>query len=314
MKVRWLERNLTEEAFLHRIFGLGDNLSLEPEAELFIYSGIQREASSELKSVARSGRVGRRILVHLSDEKLRHRNSVYSAFDVVFRNYFDPRLAWRRNVVFLPLGWTSAFREYLLDVKASPSRTWSFCGAIKADRELMVNRFSKVSGGFHHFSSGWNSRDQIPPESVLDIYRDSLFVLCPQGNAHVDTFRVMEALQAGAIPVSTRFLGRDFFRYTFGDHPFVVEKNWSAAMSQVERLLAEPQEALAYRQRVQDWYIGYLRDLETLIAALITGRMNPSEAMARNRHVARSRFDVVLMVAIAQRFRSHRRVNKPRNS
>lgn len=301
-KVRWLSQNLAEEEFLTRILSLEQNASREDDVELIIYSGIQREPSQELLDLVRDRSPRRRILVHLSDEKLRHRNSLYSKFDVVFRNYFDPRIAWRRNVVFLPLGWTSAFGGDPIEPKTSPSLSWSFCGASKADRKLMVNHFVNIPGGFHHFSSGWNSSDQIPAEHVRDIYSDSLFVLCPQGNAHVDTFRVMEALQAGAIPVGIRFLGRDFLRYTFGNHPFVVGDSWSDAASRVEELLVDKQRTLLYQRSVQEWYTSFLERLDKTVDSVISGAVTVAQARKIYPPVLGSRWDLVLMARVAHRF------------
>jgi len=86
---------------------------------------------------------------------------------------------------------------------------WSFLGATKGDRELMVESFRQVGPSYQHFSSGWNAHDQLVPQQVREIYEKSVFGLCPPGNAHLDTFRVMEVLEAGAIPVTKKFLGRD---------------------------------------------------------------------------------------------------------
>jgi hypothetical protein len=307
VRLTWLSANLTEETFLHELLELDDAEDSGLDIEVVVYSGIQREPSAELVALAKSPRESRRVLIHLSDEKLRHRNDIYSRFDLVLRNYFDPRLLWKNNVVFLPLGWTESFRSRLSDLALSPDLTWSFCGASKADRELMVQAFDPVFGGFHHLSTGWNSSDQIPPSEVRDIYENSLFVLCPQGNAHVDTFRVMEALQAGAIPVTVDFLGRDFFCYTFGDHPFVVERDWSAAAQHVLELVSDPVRAAEYRQEVRDWYLNYLVALRLSVKSLIVGTLSPQQVLRANPFLARARFDFALMVRISRRFRRYRR-------
>lgn len=310
LRVTWSDAGLTEQSFLKYLLGFVPQPSSGADLEVSIYSGIQREPSTALVDIASARAAGRRVLVHVSDEKLRHRNFVYSKFDVVLRNYFDPRIAWRRNVLFIPLGWTAAFAPDERVHTDSPSHTWSFAGATKADRGPMVDAFRSVNGGSYHFSSGWDSSDQIPPEKLREIYGDSVFVLCPQGNAHVDTFRVMEALQAGAIPVTTTFLGRDFFRYTFGDHPFVVAKTWEEAASTVESIIANGDEVRAYRARVHDWYNGYVEGLRGLVADAISGKTPVADLRSRNRHVLMSRFDVVLNVSIAARFRRYRKRQK----
>lgn len=305
-----LTGELTEDRFLSFLFDVGHGLIVEDSHEVILYSRIERSASPELLDHLNSQGAQRRVLFHLSDEKLRHRNSIYSRFDVVIRNYFDPRVAWRKNVVFLPLGWTAAFSEPIRRSGEAPRHGWSFCGAVKADRETMVKVFDSIPQGFHYFSTGWDSPDQIAPEIVRDIYEDSIFVLCPQGNAHVDTFRVMEALQAGAIPVTTRFLGRDFFRYTFGDHPFIVEKTWQEAAARVKSIMTNPDEALAYRKRVQVWYQDYLNNLVVTVGDVISGRVPVRQVRDRNRHVAASRFDLKLLVSITWRFRRYRKQPK----
>lgn len=310
LRVNWSDAGLTEQSFLEDVLGLQEQSLAGEDAEVTVYSGIEREPSTVLTEAANTRTETWRVLVHVSDEKLRHRNFLYSKFDVVLRNYFDPRIAWRRNVFFIPLGWTAAFAPNERVLSDSPSHSWSFAGAIKADRGPMVDAFRVVDGGAHHFSSGWDSSDQIPPEKLREIYEDSVFVLCPQGNAHVDTFRVMEALQAGAIPVTTAFLGRDFFRYTFGDHPFVVAKTWEEAAHRVKKLMANGDETRAYRARVQDWYGGYVEGLRRLVAGAISGEPPLEELRTRNRHVLASRFDVVLNVSVAARFWRYRKRRK----
>ena len=307
MRITWLTRGLFEEAFLNYLLGAGAGGRSSQETEVVVYSGIQREPSPELVSLTKTPLRSRRILVHLSDEKLRHRNRIYSQFDVVLRNYFDPREAWRRNVFFFPLGWTSAFAPNNSSLGVNFRHTWSFCGAAKADRALMLQEFESVEGGFYHLSSAWNSDDQLPPTEVRKIYEDSTFVLCPQGNAHIDTFRVMEALQAGAIPVTTTFLGRDFFQYTFGKHPFIVARDWSAAASTIGEIMSDSQRAMTYRLEVRQWYQEYLKRLTLGVREAIhvgaTGGQSFLDYPARKL----ARWDVLLMAYVWLRFRRYRR-------
>jgi hypothetical protein len=132
---------------------------------------------------------------------------------VILRNYFDPRLGFKRNVYHHPLGWTSTFNNQIF-LEESPSYHWSFCGTAKADRKEMFNQLHDVGESFIHFSSGWGSDDQLRPEEVRQVCASSNFFLCHQGKAHVDSFRVMEALQAGPVPVAVKF-----FRIGFSATP-----------------------------------------------------------------------------------------------
>ncbi len=271
---------------------------------VLVYFGLQREPSAKivefLEDVA-----GNKVLVHLSDGKLRHRRGIYSRFSVVFRNYFDPRLSFRRNVFQLPLGWTHSFSGSRASLRPS-QHLWSFCGADKADRRIMLDSFASLDGGFVHIASGWDSHDQLAPAEMRKIYEGSTFVLCPQGNAHVDTFRVMEALQSGSVPVTVKFLGKDFFRYTFGNHPFIVANDWGHAAGLVADFRDKPNEARALREKVARWYDGYVTDLSLDIAAIGRGERrrglrSPFLKIQRNAAI-----DIVLQARVALRFRKYR--------
>jgi len=248
----------------------------------------------------------RKVLLHLSDEKLRHRNTIYSQFDLVIRNYFDPRLSWRRNVVFFPLGWTSEYGQERAAQAKHSDFLWSFIGATKGERRLMVDAFLRLQPSFTHFSSGWNSVDQVAPARVRDIQEISIFALCPPGNAHLDTFRVMEALEAGAIPVVTKFLGRDYFRYTFGNHPFVVARNWQEAAERVTNILANSATLALKKKEVTAWYQSYrarlFSDFEGLIFANESVRRNDLYRIQRS-----ARFDLDLQYRIWRKFRRFRK-------
>jgi hypothetical protein len=159
----------------------------------------------------------------------------------------------------------------------------------------MLEAFSNVGKGFIHRASGWDSNDQLPGEEVRDIYERAAFVLCPRGNAHHDTFRIMEALQAGSIPVGIEFLGRDYFSYTFGRHPFVVGKTWGQAAERVSELLEDRDGLAALREEVRHWYQRYLRDLRSDIRVILQGGSRRELTSAYLRTQRRSVFDLPLL-------------------
>jgi len=271
LRVVWPAEEIEEKPFIETLLHQKAFAEAPEDVQLLVYSGIQKKPSPEIFAVARSKHSARRVLLHLSDEKLRHQNQLYSSFDLVIRNYFDPRLAWRSNVFAFPLGWTSGFGSLLPAQERPVEFVWSFLGATKGDRELMVESFRQVGPSYQHFSSGWNAHDQLVPQQVREIYEKSVFGLCPPGNAHLDTFRVMEVLEAGAIPVTKKFLGRDLFRYTFGDHPFLVAETWADAASEVQNIANNPQALHAKRTETRSWYQRYRAQLFSDFAMLVLG-------------------------------------------
>lgn len=301
----WLGAGLVEEKFV-KTFLLpaleGDSSAID---HVIIYPGIQREPGAELLHF-RTGLGGKVALIHLSDEKLRHRRGIYKAHNVVLRHYFDPRLGLKRNVYHIPLGWTSAFSSQIRS-EEPPAYLWSFCGAVKADREQMLIQLEGIGASFTHFSSGWGSEDQLPPEEVRQVYAESNFVLCPQGNAHIDSFRVMEALQAGSVPVTVKFLGRDFFRYTFGNHPFVVADDWQHAAIIMKHFDKHPDEATVLRAQTRLWYQDYLSRLSQDLALIAQGARLRRLGGEMFRIQRLAVFDFPLLARISQRFARFRK-------
>lgn len=87
-----------------------------------------------------------------------------------------------------------------------------------------------------------------------------------------DTFRVMEALESGSIPVVTTFYGVDYFRYTYGDHPFVVAQSWDQAARECGRLLREPVELESKLNEVSEWYAHFVSELQHDVEKLVRGQ------------------------------------------
>lgn len=301
----WLGSGLVEENFVKTLLLPSLEGNSSPLDRVIIYPGIQREPGAELLRF-QAGPRGKVALIHLSDEKLRHRRCIYKVFHVVLRHYFDPWLSFKRNVYHIPLGWTSAFNSQIRN-EEPPAYLWSFCGAVKADREEMLIQLEDIGKSFTHFSSGWGSDDQLPPEQVRQVYADSNFVLCPQGNAHIDSFRVMETLQAGSVPVTVKFLGRDFFRYTFGNHPFVVADDWKHAAKIMKHFDNYPGEAIVLRARTRLWYQDYLARLSQDLALIAQGAPLKHLRGEMFRMQKLAVFDLPLLVRISTRFARFRK-------
>lgn len=106
--------------------------------------------------------------------------------------------------------------------------------------------------------------------------------------------------------MTVKFLGKDFFRYTFGNHPFIVANDWGHAAELVADFRDKPEEARTLREKVATWYDGYLSDFSLDIAAIGRGERrrglrSPFFKIQRN-----AVFDVVLQARVAFRFRKYR--------
>lgn len=81
----------------------------------------------------------------------------------------------------------------------------------------------------------------------------------------------MEALEAGAIPVTIKMKGLDYLRYVFGDHPFIVAKNWEEASCLVKSLLIDPVSLELQREAVVSWYRDFTERLSDDLITLARG-------------------------------------------
>lgn len=215
-------------------------------------------------------------LVHLSDERLQHDWSHYRNARAVLRSLYDPRQKNDR-VFTLPLGFQSGFlnKAAQVDVDAK-DLVWCFAGQMKSHRRKMVSVLSTFSPNKVHVTSQWSDPGALKPEAMAALYERTIFVPCPFGFRNPDSFRVMESLEGGCIPVVLTFLGEDYFRFIYGEHPFIVATTWAKAATEMRGLLADPARLRARQLAVMEWYAGYKRDLALDVRDIIQGTANGS--------------------------------------
>lgn len=211
------------------------------------------------------------VLVHLSEERLDHDTSYYAGARTVFRSYYDPRIK-DRHVFALPLGFQSGFLSDASDRRFDDrDLVWSFAGQIKSNRKSMVAALSALRPHLLHMTRQWSDPAALGAEDLAAVYRRSLFSPCPFGNRNPDSFRLMETLEHGCIPVVLRFLDHDYFRYVMGDHPFIVERTWSAAAERMHALLRDPPLLRDKQEQVAAWYHSFKNDLAADVRDILSG-------------------------------------------
>jgi hypothetical protein len=213
------------------------------------------------------------ILFHCSNEGLNHNTGYYSKAKVVLRSGgWDPNIT--RNTVFsVPFGFQSGFfntEKEKLNL-SKKDLAWSFFGAVKSNRIAMKTAIDKVSPNFHFATSGWNSADKKGPKEIAEYYKRSVFIPNPFGNIHFDCFRAMEGLEYGCIPVCVKFHGFETYKYIFGNHPFIIGKNWEAAAQKMQALMNDPVALRKKQTEVWEWYQKFKEDLSSDIKKIVEG-------------------------------------------
>ena len=140
-------------------------------------------------------------------------------------------------------------------MKASDKKyTWCFAGQIHAqgDRAKMIDSLKKCNGEYHlHIAEGWQSGDSLSTKEYKNILSESIFVPCPRGNTNVDTFRLYEALEVGAIPIVEK---SDYWKKLLGEHPLIEVVSWDNISSDINLLAEESQWIIEHSEKIQSWW------------------------------------------------------------
>lgn len=245
---------LWESAWLRQLLagvGCEHRTSLPDSADglpILIVSGLPTPAQ-EREHAALAARGARLGLVLLSDEYYTTPASVGAPFRLILRNYWSGRLAADPRVTVFPLGYKQGIASPgpVPEMDARP-HAWCFMGNVTTPaRQDMLNHLRHVPGGFLHRTDSFHDAKALPVEDYAAKLRQTRFVPCPAGN-NLETFRVYEALECGAIPIVEEWFADPYYSRLLGPCPFPLLRRWSEAPALIADLLSDPTR-LAGRQR-----------------------------------------------------------------
>ena len=236
--------------------------------------------SGQLERIRATPGVG---LFHISDEWYRRPLGAYRAFSYVWRQHLHSGLRGS-GVRPLPLGPTclDAITVDLPEASRVPlgerRHSVAFVGKLVTTRFSASRALAGVPGALVRVSGTFSEAERVPPAAYMAILRDSTFVACPMGNVHLESFRVYEALEAGAVPIVERRPRYDYFALLFGDYPFPSVERWSQAPAVVARLgrgaaLAELEE------ETRRWWRTRKDELRLAVQADVTRRQGERVAL-----------------------------------
>lgn len=244
-------------------FCLADIDKIKSERRIVVFSSNRREKIPN--NVKKDD-----IIVHLSNENLKYNYHFLSSQNVILRSYYNPFI-WHPNCYAIPLGWQSGMFNNQLFRGGHNRYKGCFIGQIKGYRKPMYESFKSDPLFYFSVSKQWNSQT-LSDREVQQIYLDSAFALVPFGSIHADTMRIMEVLEWGCIPVVIKYMHEDYFKYIYGNHPFIICSNWNDAQRMVD-LLWENKKALKQKQEeIYSWYLDYKRRLQADIRDILEGK------------------------------------------
>jgi len=128
---------------------------------------------------------------------------------------------------------------------------WSFVGTGWCGRREKLEPLKAIPGE-HRLAlmDDWNSPKMLGREETLAILLNSWCVPCPAGN-NGETFRVYEALEAGAVPVVVQEEGMElFFKFIGPKLPLLLANSWTNAAQLIYTLKAQPEMYEQYRGQI----------------------------------------------------------------
>jgi len=218
MRVVWLISARFEREWLWSLLGshgieeiegsVADDLMHPPNTIFIINTSVEYDDYFERYEVASIPYAA----IHLSDE---YYNNTYRFYEHkmcrwIARNYWHPQLSARANVITFGLGWKDGFCVASETAFPAPADwkdrpfTVSFAGNIHHSfRKDFVQAFSNVEPKKLHLTyDGFNSASGLDLHAYRSLMNQSKYVLCPIGHCNIDCFRIYEALEAGAVPIT----------------------------------------------------------------------------------------------------------------
>lgn len=200
-------------------------------------------------------------LFHLSDERCVFNPTYYTGAKWVWRNYGHDKYNNVKNLSIVPLGFQSGFLNN--DRKLNTQRTIdvTFAGSLKQDRLEMVKSITALDNNLVKVTEYFNDPAGIPINGMRDLYNQTFFAPCPIGWSHPDSFRIMESLEHGAIPVIQESF-KSYFEKLYPMNPFLFVNNWDELNSFIQKLRPKMDVCLT---NTFHWYSNYIQTLKNSV-------------------------------------------------
>lgn len=258
----------------NRFFDEG-NFNIVIDNSVIIYSNNSNEASEDFKKyLDKFVQKGYAFyLLHWSNENLSHNCDYYSKANHVFRPYFDPNIKLD-NVTFIPLGFKTGYLSKKIE-KVKKEYDFCFIGQPKSDRNELIEVVKKANG-FVHATNQWNCPTALDQETCAQIYQKTKFVPCPMGWVNPDSYRIMECLEAGSIPVLKQYNNLEYFKNIWGYTPIPVVNNWE----ELDKLNSVNEEEY---ELLQDTVIAWYSKFKNLLSKKIEEQVLNSKKNSKNK-------------------------------
>jgi GR25 family glycosyltransferase involved in LPS biosynthesis len=205
-------------------------------------------------------------ILHIGDAVCMDPIDIYSLDGCisVVRNYVRSTVT-STNVLTLPLGYqyTSTVGEGERDL------AWAFMGTNWHNRKDLLQPFIEMPCKNHLlFVDDWSSPEKVSLKEMFSYLTRAKFVPCPSGE-NPETFRMYEALEAGAVPVLVKdATNKKFLEFITENIPIKVFDSWDDAAIIVYNLANNATKYKVYRNSVLNAWITYKNKLSESVKRL----------------------------------------------
>ena len=162
-------------------------------------------------------------LIHLGDEAGRKDLSpIYDNCDFVWRAFCSNKYFNNEKVACLPIGYKSGVK---LKTNGNGRKyKWTFIGNTHtSSRHDLLFQLSNIEPAFCHKVKQFNEKI-IETEEYSEILSSTIFLPCPNGTVHPETYRLYEALECECIPIVEN--SYKYFDRAYPKNPFLKIDKW----------------------------------------------------------------------------------------
>jgi hypothetical protein len=193
----------------------------------------------------------------------------------VVRMYARPDLArFGDKVRLIPLGYANGRQS---TGKVAPpfqerKHLWAFAGSADRHGRTEALALLKAHGPYEDKTKQeWSTPALLDGPAYTEMLRNAKFAPCFKGSCALESFRIYEALEHGAIPVyvpSESAHGKDELTDLFGKHPFLGFPSWQIAADMLPKLAEKPEVMEKHRTTLADWWMRKKAEVRIQIKSL----------------------------------------------
>lgn len=229
------------------------------------FSKVPKDFLAKVKALGNCG------VIHLGDEFFRGPYSIYGNFAYAIRTHFGEFLQ-SPAVLQIPLGYSNNMQPTRGLPASQRKYAWAFTGAKGPARVKIGKQWESFAVG-RNFLFLVDLRENLPHlsrQQFLDLLTDAAFVPCPMGNAHLESLRIYEALERGAIPiVSTRKRLAYFDKVLGKGHPIPQFVDWASARAWAEDIYSRPADLDRLQAEILDWWAAKKLEVRRTVGAFV---------------------------------------------